>query len=161
MTKLNLPEYSFRILKTEKGFQVFDSLRKKFVALTPEEWVRQHFIQYLVQEKNCPASLISVETGMKYNRLNKRSDLAVHDRKGMVWMIVECKSPKVKITDETFRQAAVYNMAGKTKTLYLAVTNGLEHYCCRMNYDKGKLLFLKDFPLYPDAVPTLSGFRAK
>ena len=102
MTKLNLPEYNFQIQKTAKGIQIFDSIRKKFVTLTPEEWVRQNFIQYLIEEKKYPVSLIAVETGLKYNRLKKRSDISVYDRKGAVWMIIECKAPEVKISQETF-----------------------------------------------------------
>jgi hypothetical protein len=148
MTKLNLPEYSFRIQKTEKGLQIFDSLRKKFVSLTPEEWVRQNFIQYLIEEKKYPASLIAIETGLKYNKLQKRSDIKVHDRRGNVWMIVECKKTEVKITQETFDQAAIYNMSHKTKTKYLAVTNGLTHYCCELDYEHEKYSFLKEFPEY-------------
>ena len=146
MVKLNLPEYSFRIRKSEKGLQIFDPLRKKFVALTPEEWVRQNFVQHLIVEKKYPSSLIAVETGLKYNRMKKRSDITVHDRKGNVWMIVECKAPEIKITQGTFYQAAVYNMSNKTKTKFLAVTNGLKHYCCEMDYAQGKNSFLKDFP---------------
>ena len=155
MVRLNLPEYSFRIQKTEKGLQIFDPIRKKFIALTPEEWVRQNFMQYLIREKKYPESLIAVETGLKYNRLKKRSDITVYDRKGKVWMIIECKSPKIKISQETFNQVAVYNMSGKTKTKYLAVTNGLKHYCCEMHspsnegdYEQGKSTFLKDFATY-------------
>lgn len=146
MVKLNLPEYSFRIQKTEKGLQIFDSLRKKFVALTSEEWVRQNFIQYLIEEKKYPASLIAIETGLKYNKLQKRSDITVHDRKGNVWMIIECKKPDVKISQDTFDQVATYNMSHKSKTRYLAVTNGLKHYCCEFNNQQHNYSFVKDFP---------------
>ncbi len=146
MTRLNLPEYNFRIQKTEKGIQIFDSIRKKLVALTPEEWVRQNFIRYLVEEKKYPYSLIAVETGLKYNRLKKRSDITVYDKKGNVWMIIECKAPEVKISQETFDQVATYNKSGKTTTKFLAVTNGLTHYCCEMNYETKKYDFLRDFP---------------
>ncbi len=146
MTKLNLPEYSFRIQKSEKGIQIFDEIRKKFVALTPEEWVRQNFIQYVVAEKKYPASLIAVETGLKYNRLQKRSDIAIYDRKGNLWMLIECKAPEIKISQETFDQVATYNMSGKVKTRFLGVTNGLTHYCCEMKYSQNNYAFLKDFP---------------
>jgi hypothetical protein len=146
MIKLNLPEYSFRIQKSEKGIRIFDSIRKKFVALTPEEWVRQNFIKYIIEEKKYLASLIAVETGLKYNRLKKRSDITVYDKNGNLWMIIECKAPEVKISQDTFQQVAVYNMSGKTKTKFLAVTNGLKHYCCEINYEKNKYDFLKDFP---------------
>jgi len=146
MVKLNLPEYQFRIQKSEKGIRIFDSIRKKLIALTPEEWVRQNFIRYIIEEKKYPASLIAVETGLKYNRLKKRSDIAVYDKNGKVWMIIECKAPEVKISQDTFQQVAVYNMSGKAKTKFLAVTNGLKHYCCELNYEQNKYDFLKDFP---------------
>jgi uncharacterized membrane protein YkoI len=146
MVKLNLPEYQFRIQKSEKGTQIFDAIRKKFVALTPEEWVRQNFIQFLIVEKKYPASLIAVETGLKYNRLQKRSDITIYDRNGKLWMIVECKAPEVKISQETFDQVATYNMSGKVKTRFLAVTNGLKHYCCEILNDQNSYDFLKDFP---------------
>ena len=148
MLRLNLPEYSFRLQKSEKGILIFDSLRKKFLVLTPEEWVRQNFIQYLIQEKKYPASLIAIETGLKYNKLQKRCDIMIHDRKGNVWMIVECKAPEIKLSQETFDQAATYNMSHKTKTKFLAVTNGLKHYCCEIDYQQEKYTFLKDFPQY-------------
>ena len=148
MTKLNLPEYNFQIQKTAKGIQIFDSIRKKFVTLTPEEWVRQNFIQYLIEEKKYPVSLIAVETGLKYNRLKKRSDISVYDRKGAVWMIIESKAPEVKISQETFNQVATYNMSGRTRTKFLAVTNGIKHYCCEMMYEQSKYAFLKDFPSF-------------
>ena len=144
MIKLNLPEYQFRLQKTEKGLQVFDAIRKKFVALTPEEWVRQNFIQYLIEEKKYPASLIAIETGLKYNRLQKRSDISIYDRKGKLWMLIECKAPEVKISQATFDQVAMYNISQKTK--FLGVTNGLKHYCCEMNHAKNSYDFLKDFP---------------
>jgi len=146
MIQLNLPRYTFRIHQGEKGNQIFDSIRKKFVVLTPEEWVRQNFIQYLIEEKKYPASLIAVETGLKYNKLKKRSDITVYDRKGNVWMIIECKKPDVKISQDTFDQVATYNMSQKTKTKFLAVTNGLKHYCCESDYERKKYNFLKDFP---------------
>ena len=148
MIQLNLPEYKFRIQNSEKGNQIFDSIRKKFVAHTPEEWVRQNFIQYLITEKRYPCSLIAVETGLKYNRLKKRSDITVYDKSGKIWMIIECKSPEIKLSQDTFNQAAIYNVSGKSKTKFLAITNGLKHYCCKMNYEQNNYDFLKDFPAF-------------
>ena len=148
MIQLNLPEYTFRIRQDKKGIQIFDSIRKKFVARTPEEWVRQNFIQYLIAEKKYPSSLIAVETGLKYNRLKKRSDITVYDKNGKIWMLIECKSPEVKLSQDTFNQAALYNVSGKTKTKFLTITNGLRHYCCEMNYEQSKYDFLKDFPSF-------------
>jgi len=153
MIQLNLPQYSFRIRQGEKGNQIFDSIRKKFGSLTPEEWVRQHFIRFLVEETKYPASLIAVETGLRYNKLKKRCDITVFNRKGEIWMLVECKAPEVKISQETFNQVATYNAGGKERTKFLAVTNGLKHYCCEMTEKSGLsedtnpgYHFLKDFP---------------
>ena len=146
MVKLNLPEYKFRIQKTEKGIRIFDSVRKKFITLTPEEWVRQNFIRYLIQEKKYSASLIAVESGLKYNRLKKRSDIIVFNKNGNIWMIIECKSPAVKITQDTFYQVSVYNTGKGQKAEYLTVTNGLKHFCCRIDYRNNTFAFVKDLP---------------
>lgn len=151
MTPLNLPEYVFRIQKSDKGMHIFDTIRKKFVALTPEEWVRQNFIRFLIEEKKYPSSLIAVETGLKYNKLKKRCDITVFNRKGTIWMLVECKAPEVKISQATFDQVATYNAGGKERTKFLAVTNGLKHYCCEMlakpqDQSNSFYHFLKDFP---------------
>lgn len=153
MTKLNLPEYTFRLQKSDKGIRIFDSIRKKFVALTPEEWVRQNFIRYLIEEKKYPASLIAVETGLKYNQLKKRCDITVFNRKGEKWMLIECKAPEVRISQETFNQVAIYSKGGRGKTKFLAVTNGLSHYCSEMqdhsdtqDQTERTCRFLKDFP---------------
>ncbi|MFH1005386.1 MAG: type I restriction enzyme HsdR N-terminal domain-containing protein [Bacteroidota bacterium] len=146
MLKLNLPEYKFRIQKSEKGIQIFDSVRKKFVALTPEEWVRQNFIQYLIQKKKYPASLIAVESGLKYNRLKKRSDIIVFNKTGNIWMIIECKSPTIKITQDAFHQVAMYNIGKGKKAEYLTVTNGLKHFCCKIDYKNNTFNFVKNLP---------------
>ena len=147
MIRLNLPQYSFRIQKSENGSRIFDLLRKKFVALTPEEWVRQNFIRYLIEEKKYPASLVAVETGLNYNKLKKRCDITVFDRQGEKWMLIECKAPEIKISQETFNQVATYNVGGTGKTKFLAVTNGLKHYCCEyVDSGEKQYRFLKDFP---------------
>lgn len=147
MVRLNLPEYTFQIRQGEKTDQIFDPVRKKFVALTPEEWVRQNFIRYLIEEKKYPQSLIAIETGLKYNTLQKRCDITVFNRQGEKWMLIECKAPEVKISQETFDQVAAYNAGGKQRTKFLAVTNGLKHYCCGIEDPADeKYRFLKDFP---------------
>ena len=144
MHELNLPAYPFKV-KTEKGKQfILDSIRKKYVTLTPEEWVRQHFTQYLVQQKKCPLSLISHELSLKYDRLNKRSDIVVHNKEGKPWLIVECKAPKVKINQEVFDQVAQYNYILKVE--YLVVTNGLAHFCCKMDYTNNSYVFVQEVP---------------
>jgi hypothetical protein len=143
---LNLPEYSFRIRKKGKNLEIFDFIRKKFVTLTPEEWVRQNFIRYLIEEKKYSPSRISIETSLKYSRLHKRSDITIYDKNGNPWMIIECKNPSVAISQKTFNQVAIYNMSQKTRAKYLTVTNGLIHYCCEMHYESGSYLFVKDLP---------------
>lgn len=142
MQKLNLPEYDFRIKNEGQSKQIFDKLRGRFVALTPEEWVRQHFILFLIEEKKYPSGLFSIERSIKLNELNKRSDLVVFDRNGQPWMLVEFKSFDVSITQETFYQAARYNMVHKVP--YMVVSNGMEHYCCRMTEDNFE--FMDDLP---------------
>src|SRR5690606_27113443 len=93
MVDLNLPSFEYRIKKTEEKTFIFDEIRKKFVVLTPEEWVRQHFVHYMIGHLRYPRALINVETGLAYNQLRKRSDIVLYDRTGKPWMIVECKAP--------------------------------------------------------------------
>lgn len=145
MKELNLPSYPFRIRTSGQSTEIFDSLRKKFVALTPEEWVRQHFIMYISHELKYPTSMIAVEKGLKFNTLQKRADIVVHDRQGAPWMVVECKAPEVKLTQEAFYQAAGYHL--QLQVQYLAVTNGLQHYCCK--FADGTFEFISNFPPYP------------
>src|SRR5690349_1542646 len=123
MVQLNLPAFEYQLKKEEGKVWIFDNLRKKYLVLTPEEWVRQHFVNYLIQERKYPRALIKLEGGLSYNTLAKRSDIVVFDREGKPWMIVECKAPDVVISDGTLRQASMYNAQLKAK--YLAVTNGL------------------------------------
>lgn len=144
MEKLNLPTYSFNIKIIEQRKYIFDFIRKKFVILTPEEWVRQNFLKYLVDEKKYPASLIAVEKEFKLNTLSKRSDAIVYNKLGNPVLIVECKANSVKIDQKVFDQIARYNM--KLNVGFLIVTNGLEHYCCKINYETQKYTFLKDIP---------------
>ena len=147
--KLNLPEYQFKIKASEKGgkVQILDITRKKFVVLTPEEWVRQNFIQYLIREKKYPVSLISTEAGLKYNQLKKRSDIIIYKGTSPL-VLIECKAPEIKISQKTFDQAAVYNTTLKAK--YLIVTNGMNHYCCSLDQKKGAYVFFKEIPAYDE-----------
>lgn len=142
MQKLNLPAYDFRIKTEGQSKQIFDKLRGRFVALTPEEWVRQHFILFLIEEKKYPAGLFSVERGVKVNELNKRTDLVIYNRSGKPWMLIEFKAYDIAITQETFYQAARYNMVHNVP--YMVVSNGMEHYCCRMT--NASFEFLDDLP---------------
>ncbi|MBK7182951.1 MAG: type I restriction enzyme HsdR N-terminal domain-containing protein [Bacteroidetes bacterium] len=146
MQELNLPSYSFKLKQDKDKTYVFDAIRKKYVLLTPEEWVRQHIIQFVIQEKKYPASLVAVEIGLKYNQLQKRADVLVYNTSGKPLLLIECKAPEVKITQEVFHQIALYNMT--YKVAYLLVTNGLEHYCCVMDYTNNTYQFLQDIPEY-------------
>jgi len=142
--KLNLPKFNFKNRLVDNTIQIFDEVRKGYFKLTPEEWVRQHVINYLVFHKNYPIGLMQVEKLIKYNKLNTRADLIVNDRDLNPVILVECKSPSVKIGKDAFDQIAKYNFSLKAK--YLFVTNGLTHYCCAINYENGKMDFLKEIP---------------
>ena len=128
---------------------ILDILRKKYVKLTPEEWVRQNFVQYLIHEGKYPPGLIGIEVMFRYNKLKKRADILVHDRRGEPVMIVECKSCEVKIDEKVSDQIVEYNM--KFKVPYLVVTNGMEHYACKItDYEQHKYEYLYVIPLYED-----------
>ncbi|SDR66061.1 type I restriction enzyme HsdR N-terminal domain-containing protein [Gramella sp. MAR_2010_147] len=146
MQKLNFPQYSFRFKNNQNKIAVFDDLRKKFVILTPEEWVRQHCVKFLQSEKNYPLSLINVEKQLKIAGLTKRYDIVVFEPDGNIQIIVECKAPKIKITQDTFDQIARYNLTLKAN--FLMVTNGIDHFFCKMDYENENYIFLKDIPEY-------------
>ena len=146
MQNLNFPTYSFRLKNSENNTHIFDVIRKKFVVLQPEEWVRQHCVQYLIHEKNYPISLINVEKVVLINGLKKRYDIVVFNPDGSLALVVECKAPKVKITQAAFDQIARYNLT--LKAPYLMVTNGLNHYYCTMNHDLESFEFLENLPNY-------------
>jgi predicted type IV restriction endonuclease len=146
MNRLNLPVFDYKVKKEGGRHYILDLIRKKYVVLTPEEWVRQHVVHYLVDGLRYPKALFRVESGLKFNNLNKRSDILVHDRAGKPWLLVECKSPDVKLTQKAFNQIAVYNMSIGAD--YLAVTNGLIHFCCRASQAGAVAAFLKDFPAF-------------
>ena len=144
MQTLNFPKFTFRFKNSENKTSIFDVIRKKLVILQPEEWVRQHCVQFLIQEKNYPISLINIEKELIINGLKKRYDIVVFDTKGQIHLIVECKSPNVPITQTTFDQVARYNLA--LNATYLMVTNGLNHYYCQMDFDAERYQFLKEIP---------------
>ena len=146
MHPLNLPPASLKY-KTENNKQlVFDVIRKKYVALTPEEWVRQNFVHYLMNHLGYPSGLIAVEAVVKINTLNQRADVVVYNRKGKPAMIVECKAAKVKIDNSVFEQAARYNL--NLGVNYLLVTNGISHYCAQLNSKDKSYKMLKTIPAY-------------
>lgn len=146
MQKLNFPEYSFRFKSSENKTLVFDEIRKKFVVLTPEEWVRLHAVQFLLKEKKYPKSHINVEKQLKLNNTVKRYDIVVFNNDGRIFLIVECKAPSIEISQHTFDQIARYNLALEAE--YLMVTNGLEHYFCQMDFGNERYNFLKEIPDY-------------
>ena len=144
LPKLNLPNVVLKTKLVEATTQVFDVVRKKYFKLTAEEWVRQHFIHYLNKDKNYPFGLMGVEQMIKYNNLKTRADIVLYNVEGVPSMIVECKAPNMKITQDTFDQIARYNF--KLKVKYLVVTNGLQHFCCEMDYEKNQIDFLEEIP---------------
>ena len=143
---MNFPVYSFRFKNSENKVAIFDEIRKKFILLTPEEWVRQHTIQFLLNENKYPKSYINVEKLIKINDLSKRYDVVVFQPNGEIYLLIECKAPEVQITQQTFDQIARYNLVLNAK--YLMVTNGLNHYFCQMDFENEKYIFLKELPEY-------------
>ncbi len=144
MQKLNFPTFTFRFKNSENKVAIFDEIRKKFIILTPEEWVRQHVVLFLLLFKNYPKSYINVEKLIKINDLNKRYDIVVYQPNGELFLLIECKAPEVKITQQTFDQIARYNLVLKAK--YLMVSNGLNHYFCQMDFENEKYVFLNELP---------------
>jgi len=144
--KLNFPTYSFRFKNSENKISIFDEIRKKFVILQPEEWVRQHCVHYLMTEKKYPKSLINVEKELIINDLKKRYDIVVFNPDGSIHLIVECKSAKITINQDTFDQIARYNLS--VNATFLMVTNGINHYYCQMDFENEAYSFLKDIPNY-------------
>ena len=146
MPKLNLPEANLKIKLVKENTQVFDKVRKKYFQLTAEEWVRQNFIHYLHNNKKYPLGLMKVEKLVKYNGMQTRADIVLCDLQGKPNIIVECKSPDQKINQATFNQIAKYNY--QLKANFLVVTNGIKHFCCKMDYAKSSIQFLEAIPLY-------------
>lgn len=146
MYSLNLPTYEAKIRKNSNGLEIFDPLRRKYIALTPEEWVRQHFVNYLINYKNYPASLMANEAGIKLNSLTRRCDTVVYNNQLEPLMIIEYKESKVQITQSVFDQVVRYNTV--LKVPYIVVSNGISHYCCRMNYEDQSFEYLTDIPEY-------------
>ena len=146
MYELNLPKYGIKI-KNDKGHQsIFDVLRRKYVALTPEEWVRQHFVHFLIEHKGYPKALMANEIQLTIGSKKLRCDSVLYDRTLKPRMIIEYKAPTVSITQKVFDQITIYNMLLHVD--YLVVSNGIKHYCCRMDYANQNYLFLEDIPDY-------------
>lgn len=146
METLNLPAYTFQTRERAGKRDIFDPIRQKYVRLTPEEWVRQHFVQYLIREHGVPRGLVAVEHGFTDQDMPRRADIVVHDRQGRPLLIAECKAPGVPVTQDTFDQVARYNRV--LRVPYLVVTNGQDHYACRIDFEAATYRFLDELPLY-------------
>ncbi|MBC2840479.1 type I restriction enzyme HsdR N-terminal domain-containing protein [Robiginitalea sp. SC105] len=147
MVELEFPKYPFRFKSRENKRLVFDFIRKKYVLLQPEEWVRQHCLHYLVRDRGYPAGRILVERELRVGSLRKRVDIAVCNPRGDIDLLVECKAPSVALNQEVFDQIARYNL--KARSRYLMVTNGLLHIFCRMDYESERFVYLRELPPYP------------
>ena len=146
MTTLNLPQYDVRLRGTQEKPEIFDFLRKRYVALTPEEWVRQHFTHFLVEHKGYPQALLGNEIELRIGQKRLRCDSILYNKALNPIMIMEYKAPTVAITQKVFNQISTYNLLLHVD--YLIVSNGLQHYCCRMDYERGRYEFLQDIPDY-------------
>lgn len=150
MEKLNLPAFKTNIRNKNDKVEIFDAFRKKFVLLTPEEWVRQHFAQYMVNQKMFPKGLLALEYTIKLQSRIKRVDILAFSPNGNPLLAVECKSTNVIIDQKVFDQIARYNMAFKVS--YLVVTNGIEHYTCKLDYNTLSYQFIKELPTFSDII---------
>ena len=150
MEKLNFPAFNLLVKSKENKTFIFDSIRKKWLVLSPEEWVRQHCIHYLIDYKSYPLSYIQVEKKLKLNRIERRYDIIVFNKDGSINLLVECKRPNVPITQKTFDQIAQYNLTLSSD--YLMITNGLNHYYCQIDLVQKKYIFLKDLPSFKSNV---------
>ena len=146
MIRLNLPSFDIKISGSKQHPQILDVLRRKFITLTPEEWVRQHFIHYLIESKGYPASLLANEVKLKIGSKTLRADSVLYSTQLSPRMIIEYKAPHIKITQQTFDQIFAYNLLLKAD--YLVVSNGLSHYCCKLDSDSQKYVFFEDIPTY-------------
>jgi len=146
METLNLPPFAYKLKHSDANSLIFDALRRKYVQLTPEEWVRQHFIHYLINELHYPKSLISVERGTRCNTLQKRTDICIYNQDAKPHLLVECKAAYVPITQDVVKQVSVYNQTIKAK--FIVITNGLEHYCWEVDFEKRSFRPLSNIPAY-------------
>jgi type I site-specific restriction endonuclease len=147
---LNLPQYSFRTREKAGKKLIFDDFRRKWVALNPEEWVRQNFSRYLTEEKHFPASLVAIERTLRINQHDFRTDVVLFSKSGNPLVVVECKATEVKISQQVFDQIARYNL--DLRVSYLIVTNGLVHYCCKFDQQQLTYTFLPEIPDYKEIV---------
>ena len=153
MLQLNLPAYDFRVKKMSDKLVIFDSQRKKYVALNPEEWVRQHFIRFLIEEKGYPAARLAIEKQLEMNGMKKRCDAILYNEWAAPLLIIELKAPHIPISQATFDQVAVYN--AKLKVDFFMISNGLEHYCCKVNVENSRYDYFNDIPTYNQLLETV------
>ena len=146
MFRLNLPQYEIKISEKDGKRMIFDFLRRKYVALTPEEWVRQHFVHFLIEHKGYPKGLIGNEIELQIGAKRLRCDSILYNKMAQPQMIIEYKAPTIPIQQKVFQQISTYNLLLKVD--YLIVSNGIQHYCCKMAYDNQKCLFLEGIPEY-------------
>jgi hypothetical protein len=144
MQSLNLPTFAYKIQSSKTGYQIFDVVRKKYVQLTAEEWVRQHFLHYLIDHLAYPQALIRLEQRVRYNRLWHRPDIVVYDRSAKPFMLVECKAPSINLTNDVWEQLARYN--AHCNAQLLVITNGIKHFCWQLDYERGRHTLLKNIP---------------
>jgi len=146
MLSLNLPIYDTKITVQDGKKAIFDVIRRRYVALTPEEWVRQHFVHFLIAHKGYPKSLMANEIILNLNGMKKRCDTVLYNKDLSAKMILEYKAPHIEINQAVFTQISTYNLVLKVD--YLIVSNGLSHYCCKMDYEQQNYTFLADIPDY-------------
>lgn len=145
MKMLNLPPFAFKMREKEGKHQIYDVIRKKYVVVTPEEWVRQHFLHFLINYKGVSKNLVRIENGVKYLNQTNRSDVQVYDNNGNIWLLVECKAPEIRLNNTTIDQILTYQRT--IKAPYLAITNGMEHYFFEV-CKNGKLNNIEDIPSF-------------
>ena len=150
MLQLNLPAYNFRVKKMTNKLVIFDPQRKRYVSLSPEEWVRQHFIRFLIEEKGYPASRLAIEKQLEMNGMKKRCDAILYNDCAAPILIIELKAPHIPISQATFDQVAVYN--AKLKVDFFMISNGIEHYCCQVNSENNRYDYFQEIPTYQQLI---------
>ena len=155
MQRLNLPPFDYKIQSSKTGYRIFDVIRKKYVQLTPEEWVRQHFLHYLTDHLAYPIALLRLERGMRYNRRQHRADILVYDRAAKPLLLVECKAPHVPLDHDAWGQIARYN--AHVNAQLLVITNGLQHLCWQLDYAQGSHILLPSIPSFDTLVTASLG----
>ncbi len=145
MKMLNLPPFAFKMREKEGKYQIYDVIRKKYVIVTPEEWVRQHFLHFLINYKGVSKNLVRIENGVKYLNQTNRSDIQIYDNEGKIWLLVECKAPEIKLNSNTIDQILTYQRT--IKAPFLAISNGMEHYFFEVS-NTGKIKSIDDLPTF-------------